>query len=130
VIGFPSSRNKWKRERTNAGQIERVLPFEQAFACARPGRDEVYGVAEANVATHLVLEFRHLHSKILGTGDVFPHPRVMSGGGVFRLGSIGRPKSPAEPPELVGIGTRYLERRGLIEAVRAKHVLAALAELS
>lgn len=128
AIGFPASRNKSGRERSALGGQEKVFAFEQTFAYSRAATDGDYASAGANPALQFVTRFDHSRTIVDGSNRGFPHPRGMSGGGLFRLASATSSNERYSQPELVGIGTRYVEKRGLIVATRANYIRQLLTE--
>lgn len=127
AIGYPASRNKWQSERAVFGGRDMVLGYEEYFAFANAAAFDTYESNGCEPALHLITVFDHSRTKIDGDDSGFPHPRGMSGGGLFCLSRKG---SAVEQPMLVGICTRYVEPRRLIVATRATLVRQILASLT
>lgn len=129
AIGFPHKLNKVKRRRTEPFPSEDkqasktrktppyVIPNVAVLAPCTAASDERYAEVDADLELNFVAAFRHQDLQDT-TGRPYPHPRGMSGGAVFRIGTDDVLVRAGEI-ELAGIGTEYHDTRGLLVAASA-----------
>lgn len=136
ALGFPHRVNKVKRRRASAdAQPSRsrkpdpyVIPNVAVLAPCEAAPDERYAEVKADLELNFVLIFRHSEERDM-IEKPYPHPRGMSGGGIFRIGTNDA-LVKAHEIELAGIGTEYHEKSGLIVAASAPAVRRIVSEIS
>ena len=122
AVAFPHSRNAVKRRKNPNDPTKRpfgryVIPNSAVFAPCTAAPDDQYGTVAADLELNFVVAFRH--QQVRDTeGNVYPHPRGMSGGAIYRIGTNDT-LTKANEIQLVAIGTEYHEKKGLLVAASA-----------
>jgi hypothetical protein len=120
-VGFPHSLNKAKRSRTSP----EAVPELQNVAVIAPAQyaPEGYVRTKADARFNLVAAYDHMSER--RTDDPrrpMPHPRGMSGGAVYCLGTSDDPAVALAELRLVGIGTEYHDSLRLFVAAKGASI--------
>jgi len=121
-IGYPYSLNRVKKTLSKGGRLVPFVPRTAAlFAPARAGTAEAYRAAGADRRVNFVATFRHsAERRDDDPTRPLPHPCGISGGAAYSLGRYRRTAESAL--RIVGVGTEYHERAGLLVAANARAI--------
>jgi hypothetical protein len=122
-VGYPHSANEIKRAKSESGRLHPVIPNVATFAPARHADVATYASVNADPRLNFVAHFNHsAERREDAPARPMPHPRGMSGGAAYCLGLSPDLTAALDALRLVGIGTEYHPREGLLVAANTRAV--------
>jgi hypothetical protein len=125
-MGYPNETNEIVAEPDASGRLVRTKPRQFVSFRVRPAPALTYRRVGCDPDRHFVGVFDHRQLYENGQPVLGPHPRGISGGGVFFLGSTEAVYHGRSRPRLIGIGIEYHSDEYLIVATKSLAVVAAI----